>query len=297
MSLSIDEIHSFVAVAESGSFSEAARRLRRAQSVVSVHISGLEAELGYKLFERTPKPVLTTRGRELLANAKRILVESQRFEARAAALHETETPSLYMGIDLVLEAPVMLDLLKEFSKTFPSVRLQIENISSSEAQWFFRKSNMKLALVFSEEPSLESEEMVLGHSEQLLVVAKNHPLAQMENPTVDDLRQYRQIVVNARDPESPSPTIINPFHWEVDSGIWALGLVARGVGWTILPKSLLIGKFTFRTTVTTIKAPFAIPASRLVLRTKKDEVSDKIVSWWANSINKYKNKLGIDVAA
>ena len=54
MGLEIDELRSFVAVAATGSFSEAARKIRRAQSVVSMHISGMEAELGYKLFDRTP---------------------------------------------------------------------------------------------------------------------------------------------------------------------------------------------------------------------------------------------------
>ena len=72
MGLKIDEIRSFVAVAETGSFSAAARELNRAQSVISMHIAGFEAELGYKLFDRTPKPVLTAKGEEL---AREILLE------------------------------------------------------------------------------------------------------------------------------------------------------------------------------------------------------------------------------
>ena len=173
MGLKIDEIRSFVAVAETGSFSAAARRLRRAQSVVSMHIAGFEAELGYALFDRTPKPVLTARGSELLISAKRVLVEAERLENRALALSDVQTPSLYMGIDLVLEAPMMIDWLRNFAKAFPSVRLQVENISSSEAKWFFTKTGMNLALVFSSEPALESEEIVLGHSPLSIVVSKN----------------------------------------------------------------------------------------------------------------------------
>ena len=103
MGLKIDEIRSFVAVAETGSFSAAARNLKRAQSVVSMHIAGFEAELGYKLFDRTPKPVLTAQGRELLVGAKRVLVEADRLQNRALTLSETQTPSIYMGIDLVLD--------------------------------------------------------------------------------------------------------------------------------------------------------------------------------------------------
>lgn len=295
MGLKIDEIRSFVAVAETGSFSAAARNLKRAQSVVSMHIAGFEAELGYKLFDRTPKPVLTAQGRELLVGAKRVLVEADRLQNRALTLSETQTPSIYMGIDLVLEAPVMIDLLRLFAKSFPSVRLQIENISGSEAKWFFTKTAMNLALVFSSDPSLESDEYILGHSPLSIVVAKNHPLAVIDRPTVDDLRRYRQIVVHARDPQSPSPAVVNTDYWEIDSGLWALGLAARGVGWAILPNFLLIGQSAFRSSVVTINSPFRLEAQRLVLRSKKGEVSAEIIDWWAKTIDKNKTKLGLQV--
>lgn len=295
MGLRIDEIRSFVAVAETGSFSAAARNLKRAQSVVSMHIAGFEAELGYKLFDRTPKPVLTAQGRELLVGAKRVLVEADRLQNRALTLNDTQPPSIYMGIDLVLEAPVMIDLLRLFAKSFPSVRLQIENISGSEAKWFFTKTAMNLALVFSSDPSLESDEYILGHSPLSIVVAKNHPLAAIDRPTVDDLRRYRQIVVHARDPQSPSPAVVNTDYWEIDSGLWALGLAARGVGWAILPNFLLIGQSAFRSSVVTINSPFRLEAQRLVLRSKKGEVSAEIIDWWAKTINKNKTKLGLQV--
>ena len=295
MGLRIDEIRSFVAVAETGSFSAAARNLKRAQSVVSMHIAGFEAELGYKLFDRTPKPVLTAQGRELLVGAKRVLVEADRLQNRALTLSETQTPSIYMGIDLVLEAPVMIDLLRLFAKSFPSVRLQIENISGSEAKWFFTKTAMNLAFVFSSDPSLESDEYILGHSPLSIVVAKNHPLAAIDRPTVDDLRRYRQIVVHARDPQSPSPAVVNTDYWEIDSGLWALGLAARGVGWAILPNFLLIGQSAFRSSVVTINSPFRLEAQRLVLRSKKGEVSAEVIDWWAKTIDKNKTKLGLQV--
>ncbi len=295
MGLRIDEIRSFVAVAETGSFSAAARNLKRAQSVVSMHIAGFEAELGYKLFDRTPKPVLTAQGRELLVGAKRVLVEADRLQNRALTLNDTQTPSIYMGIDLVLEAPVMIDLLRLFAKSFPSVRLQIENISGSEAKWFFTKTAMNLALVFSSDPSLESDEYILGHSPLSIVVAKNHPLAAIDRPTVDDLRRYRQIVVHARDPQSPSPAVVNTDYWEIDSGLWALGLAARGVGWAILPNFLLIGQSAFRSSVVTINSPFRLEAQRLVLRSKKGEVSAEVIDWWAKTIDKNKTKLGLQV--
>ena len=294
MNLSIDELRSFAAAAQTGSFSAAARKLKRAQSVVSVHIAGLEAELGYKLFERTPKPVLTPRGLELLSAAKRVIAEADRLQMRALALAASETPSLYMGIDSALEAPVMIDWLRLFAQRFPAVRLQVENITGSEAQWFFAKAGMNLALVFDSGPTLESSERVLGRSPLAIVAAKTHPLAAIDRPTVDDLRRHRQIVVYASAPESASVQTVSTDHWEVDSGLWALGLAAKGMGWAILPKFLLLTHSQYKNSVVSIEAPFALESQRLVLRCKAGEVGDDILDWWTLTINRFKNKMGLE---
>lgn len=68
------------AVADTGSFSAAARRLNRAQSVVSYTIANLEQQLGLALFERDGRrPALTEAGRALVADARRfgLLVDEQ----------------------------------------------------------------------------------------------------------------------------------------------------------------------------------------------------------------------------
>ena len=196
----------------------------------------------------------------------------------------------------MLEAPVMIEILQQFAKAFPSVRLQIENITGSEAQWFFKKSGMNAALVFSSEPAIETRERVLGRSPVSVVVSKNHPLAMLPTLTTEALRQHRQIIVHARDSESAPPNIINPDHWEVDSGPWALGLVARGVGWALLPKSLLTGRSAANSGVTALEPPFAIEPARLTLRSKPGEVTEEILLWWEKTVVKHKVRLGLAAA-
>ena len=293
MGLRLEEIRSFLAVASSGSFSAAARQLKRAQSVVSMHISGMEAELGYKLFERTPKPVLTPRGAALLIGARRLAAEADRLEARAAALVDTPSPVLYMGIDLVLEAPVMIEWLQLFSRRFPSVRLQVENITGSEADWFFAKAGMNLALVFASDPSSQCDERLLGYAPRAIVVAKNHPLASVSEPTFEDLRRYRQIVIHARAREATPPRVICSDHWEVDSGLWALGLAAKGVGWAILPKFLLLGQSPYKSAVTAIDSAVPLEPERLGLRSRDGEVAPAILDWWSATIGLYNTKIGL----
>lgn len=291
--MTLEELKSFVAVAEAGTFSAAARRIGKAQSVLSVHIAGLEAELGYALFDRHPKPAITAKGRALLMGARRVLAESQRLELRAKALHGSEDTALYMGVDLELEAPVMLDIFKAFSFAFPAVRLQLENLTGSEMTWFFKKSSMNMLLVYSSEPAIDSDEVVIGESQQQIVVGKNHPLAKIAAPTAEDLKHYRQLIVNARDSEAAPPLIVSEDYWEVDSGLWVLEMVVRNLGWAILPQSMLSVKAALKAKITTVRAPFDLLPLRLVLRTKPGEVSPAMIDWWTRTLKKNSTKLGI----
>jgi DNA-binding transcriptional LysR family regulator len=64
---SLDQLRVLAVVAETGSFSAAARRLHRTQSVISYTIAQLEAQLGLSLFERGGhRPALTEAGRTVL---------------------------------------------------------------------------------------------------------------------------------------------------------------------------------------------------------------------------------------
>ena len=71
--VSLDQLRTFIAAADEGSFSAAGRRLHRAQSVVSQTLANLEAQLGVRLFDRGARfPVLTDQGRALLADARAV---------------------------------------------------------------------------------------------------------------------------------------------------------------------------------------------------------------------------------
>ena len=81
MSASIDPdlLHTFVAIAETNSFTLAARRVHRTQSAVSMQIKRLEELLGRGLFEREGRSVsLTPHGEVLLDHARRISARTRK---------------------------------------------------------------------------------------------------------------------------------------------------------------------------------------------------------------------------
>ncbi|SQC91332.1 Cyn operon transcriptional activator [Cedecea neteri] len=70
--ISLDQLRTFIAAVDEGSFSAAARKMYRAQSVISDLIRGLEAQIGVQLFDRSGRyPKLTSEGEVLLGRRPR----------------------------------------------------------------------------------------------------------------------------------------------------------------------------------------------------------------------------------
>src|ERR1700732_2527862 len=85
--VSLDQIRTFIAAADEGSFSAEGRRLARAQSVIRPNLSNLGGPLGVKLFDRSARfPVLTDQGRALLADARIVAGNVDLFKAQAKSL-------------------------------------------------------------------------------------------------------------------------------------------------------------------------------------------------------------------
>src|SRR5689334_7029633 len=88
----------FVAVGEEQHYGRAARRLRVAQPALSRQVQDLEAELGFKLFERLPRGVkLSTAGKLFLDEARRILQEVDEAAGRAGRVARGRSGTLRVG--------------------------------------------------------------------------------------------------------------------------------------------------------------------------------------------------------
>src|SRR5690606_32286607 len=122
----LDQLRVFLCVVETGSFSRAARRLRRVQSAVSYSIANLERLLSVELFDRSGRvPVLTEAGRALLPDARAVCERMDRLHARARAITEGVEPRLSLAVDMLFPMRELLDALRELSERFPLVMLHL----------------------------------------------------------------------------------------------------------------------------------------------------------------------------
>ncbi|MEM7030250.1 MAG: LysR family transcriptional regulator [Chloroflexota bacterium] len=124
--MEIHQLQYFVAVAETGGFSRAAKRCNVAQPSLSQQIIKLEQELGEKLFDRLGRSIaLTEAGKVLLPKAKLILTEVQ--DIRRNVVNEIETGKGHLSVGFIPTiAPFVLPVvLKSFKGHYPSATLSV----------------------------------------------------------------------------------------------------------------------------------------------------------------------------
>src|SRR6202046_2035170 len=130
--VSLDQLRTFIAAADEGSFSAAGRRLRRAQSVVSQTMANLEGKLGVTLYDRSGHlPVLTDQGRALLADARAVACDIDLLKARAKSFAGGLEPELSAAIDVMFPVATFTAAVAAFQKEFPATLLRFDIESSA----------------------------------------------------------------------------------------------------------------------------------------------------------------------
>lgn len=238
----IDQLRAFVAAAEEGSFSGAARRLGRAQSSVSQSVMNLEIDWGVDLFDREGRfPVLTPQGEGLLKEARLLLRRSEELDRRAAAhAGETEARLTFVEDELV-PLPFVFALLKDFERRFPDVELDILFASPQEAERMIRSGRADIgATVFLDgEPEGLSLTRIMD-MEFVHCCSPEHPLAALRDVTRADLESHRQLVLSGSSGSGRIPSDAHGIlRWASNSYYVVHQYACEGHGWAVLPRFMV----------------------------------------------------------
>src|SRR5579864_9449360 len=124
--VTLDQLRTFIAAVEQGSFSAAARKLRRAQSVVSQTLANLEGQLGVSLFDRSARyPRLTDQGRTLVPEARSVVDQVDGFKARARSMREGLEPELAVAIDVMYPMQALTRAALHSREVYPHTPLRL----------------------------------------------------------------------------------------------------------------------------------------------------------------------------
>ena len=120
--LTLDQMRVLVAVADTGSFSAASRRLGRVQSAISQAVRAMETTLGVALFDRSTKtPTLTEAGAAIVQDARAIVDSAKALRARAQSIAEDVEPELTLAIDATFPMPLLMESLRALHGAFPKL--------------------------------------------------------------------------------------------------------------------------------------------------------------------------------
>src|SRR5438045_1327853 len=124
--MDLKRLRTFVAVAELGTVSKAALRLRISQSALSRQISDLEYECGFKLFDRIGRRLfLTTRGELVLADCRSVLGQIGSLAERIQVLKRGDSGVLKVAAPPQTIESVLAEFLPRYANSFPKVRVRL----------------------------------------------------------------------------------------------------------------------------------------------------------------------------
>ncbi len=190
MAFTLRQLQFFVAAAEQGSVSGAARALSISQSSVTEAIRALEDDLGVTLFDRQARGIdITHKGSAFLRHARQILADVA--TARTTFTDEAETAAgrLSLGVTSLVAGYVLSDILSRFRRAFPQVDLNVIEDNGDYLQHLLIGGELDVAVLLT---SSVKDRMAL-HVETLLVspyrlwLPLAHPLAQQEAIALDEL--------------------------------------------------------------------------------------------------------------
>ena len=188
MSLETRQLRSFVAVAEEGQVTRAARRLYLAQPALTQAIAKLETQVGVSLLERHPRGVrLTDAGHVFLAKARVATAAVDAVESTAEALQRAARTSLawgFVGSPPMLQAP---ELFSAFMRARPDADVTFRDLAlpgGSMSAWL---GPVDVALCYFPSADSDVETLVIGEERRVAIVPAGHPLAACEAVKVENL--------------------------------------------------------------------------------------------------------------
>src|SRR5258708_14929942 len=190
MGMELRQLRYFVAVGEEQHYGRAEQRLRVAQPALSRQIQNLEAEIGFKLFERLPRGVkITAAGEFLLKEARRILTEINDATARAKRIASGQSGTLRVGfVQTISWQGIVPDSFRHFRDHQPDAELQLKPSSSSEQLGAIQSGYLDAGFVFApSNTTLEFAQLQIGSVNVVLAIPTGHALTKLTELRLKDL--------------------------------------------------------------------------------------------------------------
>lgn len=240
MNLSIADIASFLAVAESGHLTDTASALGIPQPTLSRRIARLEEALGATLFDRIGRSLhLNARGRAFQPFARDIMAATDAGTREVQRLMDPERGTIRIGFMHSLGTWLVPRLLREYRTRYPQVRFELHQGPARDLERAVLNDALDLAFISPAPASSDLEWAVLAQQPLGLAVPAGHRLAGRESVRLEDARDEAfigmdagygiQIILEELAPFTPNIV------FRTQEMMTVGGLVASGLGVALLP--------------------------------------------------------------
>ena len=242
MSLNLNSLRLFLAVATHRGFSRAARVTGVSQPAISKAVRLLEQQGGAQLLVRSPSGVVLTEAGMLLAeHARALFAEERAAEEQLESLRGLRGGVLRVGASTTLAASFLPPILGALYRAHPGIDIRLLSANARTVVGAVLDHQVELGLVEGPIQDGRLEVRPWREDELLVLVSPTHPLARMRRVTGPQLMEEpliireegagtREVMLAAlrRRRWTPRRT------FEVNSTEAIKGLVAAGVGWAVL---------------------------------------------------------------
>jgi DNA-binding transcriptional LysR family regulator len=241
----LDQLQVFLAIVEAGSFAAAARRLGRANSVISYAVANLERQLGVELFDResTRKPRLTDAGKAVLSDARIIAAGSDGLLAKARGLSAGLEPEVSLVVDVMLPMPQLVDVLEAFQAAFPTVALRLYVEALGMVVKLVLDQVTRLGICGPLDRQIDGlQRHQIGGLKLIPVAAPSHPLSQHKGRVnMAVARDHVQLVLTDRSTltDKQEFSVFGLRTWRLADLGAKHRLLLAGIGWGSMPEPMV----------------------------------------------------------
>lgn len=198
MHFSLIQLQYFVEVANTGSFTVAARRIRVVQPTLSSSVKQLEESLGYHVFERVPRRGvrLTRRGRRFYDEANKLLRQADALEKFVRVRDEQLTGTLQLGVYQPLSVFRTPQLLRAFQQLHPDVVVDVSEGSQERLVELLSENRVDAVVSYSLTEFSRWDVEILTTIKPHAIVGTQNSLASRKSVTLQRLAEEPLVLLD-----------------------------------------------------------------------------------------------------
>ena len=189
MKIDIDNLRTFISLADTGSFTNSAKSLKKSQSAISLQIAGLERQVGLLLIDRSTRPIKPTEaGQVFLQFSTQIVNQTGDLERTMSELAGGNLGDVRIGATTSVGAYLLPPIARQLLQTLPKLSITIMSLPQTSVLAAVRTSEVDFAFVLSDKVPDDLKVTTLKKEPLWFVTSRGNPILKRLPLTMNDLK-------------------------------------------------------------------------------------------------------------